>query len=87
MLRLLDRIEEGAGSERDLDVLWNVCDSIAGKTLCPFSDAAIAPPQSTLKKFRDEYEYHVREKGCWRRVARTFEEALSLGKAAVAAPR
>jgi len=78
MLRLLDRIEEGAGRERDLDILWNVCDSIAGKTLCPFGDAAIAPPQSTLKKFRDEYEYHVREKGCWRRVAKTFVEAKAL---------
>jgi hypothetical protein len=43
--------------------------------VCPFGDAAIAPPQSTLAKFRDEYEYHVREKGCWRRVAKTFEEA------------
>jgi NADH-quinone oxidoreductase subunit F len=78
MLRLLDRIEEGAGSERDLDVLWNVCDSIAGKTLCPFGDAAIAPPQSTLKKFRDEYEYHVREKRCWRHVAKTFQEAKAM---------
>jgi NADH-quinone oxidoreductase subunit F len=80
MLRILDRIEEGAGSERDLDVLWNVCDSIAGKTLCPFGDAAIAPPQSTLKKFRDEYEYHVREKRCWRGVARTFAEAKALAQ-------
>ena len=62
-------------SERDLEVLWNVCDAIGGKTLCPFGDAAIAPPQSTLKKFREEYEYHVREKGCWRRNAETFEQA------------
>ena len=30
---------------------------------------------SELKKFREEYEYHIREKGCWRRVAKTFEEA------------
>jgi NADH-quinone oxidoreductase subunit F len=78
MLRLLGKIEEGQASETDLETLWNVCDSIGGKTLCPFGDAAIAPPQSTLKKFREEYEYHVREKGCWRRVARTFEEARAL---------
>jgi len=83
MLRLLERIEAGQGREKDLDVLWNVADSIGGKTLCPFGDAAIAPPQSTLKKFRDEYEYHVREKGCWRRAAKTFEEA----KAALAVDR
>src|SRR5262245_46711779 len=75
MLRLLDRIENGRATERDLETLWEVTDSIGGKTLCPFGDAAIAPPQSTLKKFRDEYEYHVRERQCWRKVAATFEEA------------
>ncbi len=83
MLRLLEKIEAGEGTERDLDVLWNVTDAIGGKTLCPFGDAAIAPPQSTLQKFRDEYEYHVREKQCWRKVASTFTEALA--KARVAA--
>jgi NADH-quinone oxidoreductase subunit F len=78
MLRLLDKIENGQASLQDLDVLWKVTDSISGKTVCPFGDAAIAPPQSTLKKFRDEYEYHVREKGCWRRHAKTFAEAQAL---------
>jgi NADH-quinone oxidoreductase subunit F len=75
LLRLLDKIEEGRGVERDLEILSNVCDSIMGKTVCAFGDAAATPPLSTLSKFRDEYEYHVREKGCWRRVATTFEEA------------
>ena len=82
MLRLLTKIEEGQATEKDLDFLWTVCDSIGGKTLCPFGDAAIAPPQSTLKKFRDEYDYHVREKGCWRQVAKTFDEAQALAGAA-----
>ena len=85
MLRLLDKIEAGQATARDIDVLWNVCDAIGGKTLCPFGDAAIAPPQSTLKKFREEYEYHVREKGCWRRVARTFEEAKARSSQVAAA--
>jgi NADH-quinone oxidoreductase subunit F len=75
MLKLLDKIENGQGVEQDLETLWGVTDSIGGKTLCPFGDAAIAPPQSTLQKFREEYEYHVREKQCWRKVARSFEEA------------
>jgi NADH-quinone oxidoreductase subunit F len=75
MLRLLERIEAGEAEERDLDLLWRITDSISGKTVCPFGDAAIAPPQSTLQKFREEFEYHVREKRCWRSVAPTFEEA------------
>jgi NADH-quinone oxidoreductase subunit F len=75
MLRLLTRVEEGQGTGKDLDTLWKVADSIAGKTVCPFGDAAVAPPQSALKKFADEFEYHVRERRCWRTVAPTFEEA------------
>jgi NADH-quinone oxidoreductase subunit F len=83
MLRLLTRIEAGDGTERDLETLWNVTEAISGKTLCPFGDAAIAPPQSTLKKFREEYEYHVREKRCWRQVAGTFAQAQALAAQAV----
>jgi NADH-quinone oxidoreductase subunit F len=77
MLRLLERIEAGEAKASDLDLLWKVTDSISGKTVCPFGDAAIAPPQSTLAKFRAEFEYHVREKRCWKEVAPTFEEALA----------
>jgi len=84
MLRLLDKIESGQGVEKDLDLLWNMTDSIGGKTVCPFGDAAIAPPQSSLKKFRDEYLFHVREKKCWKQVAKTFEEAQALVGAGVA---
>jgi NADH-quinone oxidoreductase subunit F len=80
MLRLLQRMEAGEAKESDLDLLLKVADSIGGKTVCPFGDAAIAPPQSTLQKFRAEFEYHVREKQCWRKVAPTFEEALARGK-------
>ncbi len=87
MLRLIDRVENGQATLTDLDVLWKVTEGISGKTLCPFGDAAIGVPQSTLKKFREEYEYHVREKGCWRRVARTFEEAKALSSAPVEAGR
>ncbi len=85
MLRLLDKIESGQGSEKDLETLWNVTDAIGGKTVCPFGDAAIAPPQSSLKKFREEYEWHVREKKCWKHVARTFEEAKALSGSGAAA--
>jgi NADH-quinone oxidoreductase subunit F len=88
MLRLLEKIENGQGTLGDLDMLFKITDSIGGKTVCPFGDAAIAPPQSTLAKFREEYEYHVHHKGCWRRVARTFEEAKALAAkgAGAAAP-
>ena len=75
LLRLLTRLEDGEGTDRDIETVLKVVDSIAGKTVCPFGDAAIAPPQSNIAKFREEFEYHVREKRCWTRVAKTFEEA------------
>ena len=78
LLRLLTRLEDGQGAERDIETILKVSDSIAGKTVCPFGDAAIAPPQSNIAKFREEFEYHVREKRCWRQVAKTFEEARAL---------
>jgi NADH-quinone oxidoreductase subunit F len=85
MLRLLTRIEAGEGQASDLELLFKVADSIGGKTVCPFGDAAIAPPQSSLNKFRAEFEYHVREKRCWKTVAPTFEEALAAAGKAVPA--
>jgi NADH-quinone oxidoreductase subunit F len=77
MLRLLERIEGGQAKPSDLDLLYTITDSISGKTVCPFGDAAIAPPQSALQKFRAEFEYHVRERRCWKAVAPTFAEALA----------
>jgi NADH-quinone oxidoreductase subunit F len=85
LLRLLDKIEEGQGTERDLQILADVCDSIAGKTVCAFGDAAQTPPITTLRKFREEYEYHVREKRCWKTVATTFAEAQAKSGRAVTA--
>jgi NADH-quinone oxidoreductase subunit F len=73
-------MEAGEAKASDLDLLLKIADSIGGKTVCPFGDAAIAPPQSTLAKFRAEFEYHVRERQCWRKVAPTFEEAVARGR-------
>ena len=64
MLKILQKIECGAGEMRDLDLLQNEANNIAGKTLCPFGDAAVAPVLSTLQHFRHEYEAHIREGRC-----------------------
>jgi NADH-quinone oxidoreductase subunit F len=64
MLRIVDRIEHGDGRMEDLDLLLDMADNIAFKTVCPFGDAAITPVQSFIKKFRDEWEYHIENKKC-----------------------
>ena len=64
LLQDLRKIERGEGHMSDLDLLMSVANNIAGKTLCPFGDAAATPVLSTLKQFRGEFEAHIREGRC-----------------------
>jgi NADH-quinone oxidoreductase subunit F len=65
MLAILHRLEHGEGTHEDLDTLLDICDNIEGNTICPLGDAAIPPVRSTIKQFRDEYEYHITQKKCF----------------------
>ena len=60
----------------DLDLLLDICDNIAGKSFCPLGDAAVGPVQSSIEQFREEYEFHIREKRCM--VRSLSEKALAL---------
>ena len=64
LYKLLQRIENGEGRPKDIDLLFGVANNIVGKTLCAFGDAAATPVLSTMKLFRAEYEAHVREGRC-----------------------
>jgi len=64
MESLLDRMERGGGRQEDADLLLDMADNIGGKSLCALGDAAIGPVISSVKKFRDEYVYHVTHKSC-----------------------
>jgi NADH-quinone oxidoreductase subunit F len=64
MVQLLRKIDEGEASQRELDLLLNVCDRILGNCLCPLGDAAAMPVASYVAKFRDEYQQHIDEGRC-----------------------
>jgi NADH-quinone oxidoreductase subunit F len=64
MHKILQRIERGQGRMEDLDLLLDICDNITGKSFCPLGDAAVGPVQSSVERFRSEYEYHIHEKRC-----------------------
>jgi NADH-quinone oxidoreductase subunit F len=64
LLQILDKIDRGDGTMRDIDLLLSISDNIAGKTLCAFGDAAATPVLTTIKQFRHEYEAHVEEGRC-----------------------
>lgn len=73
MYRVLDRIEHGRGRMEDLDLLLDVCDNIEGNTICPLGDAAVPAVRTSIKQFRDEYEYHIKEKKCLVSLGKRFE--------------
>jgi len=62
--QIMGRIENGKGREEDIELLRDICTNIAGKTVCPLADGAVVPITSTIEKFRDEYEYHIKHKKC-----------------------
>ncbi|MDH5361027.1 MAG: NADH-quinone oxidoreductase subunit NuoF [Gammaproteobacteria bacterium] len=62
--RVVNRIENGQGSQEDLDLLDGVAERIMGNTICALGDAAAMPVRSFLKHFRDEFQYHIDHKQC-----------------------
>ncbi|MFB3895851.1 MAG: NADH-quinone oxidoreductase subunit NuoF [bacterium] len=64
LVQILDTIESGKGRKEDLALILDICDNISGKTLCALADGAIAPIVSSIKRFNDEYVYHIEYKTC-----------------------
>ncbi|MFH2139317.1 MAG: NADH-quinone oxidoreductase subunit NuoF [Pseudomonadota bacterium] len=64
LYRIVHRIEKGEGKPEDLDLLLELCDNIAGRTICALGDAAAWPVQGMLKHYRKEFEYHIEHKRC-----------------------
>jgi NADH-quinone oxidoreductase subunit F len=64
MVRVLDRLDRGLGTDEDLDKLLDICDNILGRAFCPFGDGAVSPVVSSIKYFRDEFIEHFKRGGC-----------------------
>jgi NADH-quinone oxidoreductase subunit F len=64
LTQVLQKIEDGRGSQADLDLLLDVCDRILGKCLCPLGDSDAIAVASYVDKFRDEFQAHIDHGGC-----------------------
>ncbi len=62
--RIVNRIEHGQGTMRDLDELDRIAYNIQGRTICALGDAAAMPVRAFLKHYRDEFAHHVEHKTC-----------------------
>lgn len=59
MEKVLNRLEHGKGTMRDIDLLAEINKKIEGNTICPLGDAAAWPVAAAIRHFREEFEWHV----------------------------
>jgi len=64
LLHILNRIVAGDGREGDLELMEELCDTLAATALCALGTSAPNPVRSAIKHFRSEFEAHIREKRC-----------------------
>jgi NADH-quinone oxidoreductase subunit F len=64
MVQIMRDLENGKGSEADLEKLLDICDNILGRAFCALGDGATSPITSSIKHFREEYIAHFTHGGC-----------------------
>jgi NADH:ubiquinone oxidoreductase subunit F (NADH-binding) len=64
IVETLDKIIEGQGEPHDLEVLYNVADTMQRTSLCGGGQTAPNPVLTTLKYFLGEYRAHIHDKHC-----------------------
>ena len=74
MLEILERIVDGKGEMSDLDELEELANMVQNMALCGLGKSAPLPVISTLKRFRDEYEEHIRDKKCRAKVCTALRQ-------------
>jgi NADH-quinone oxidoreductase subunit F len=61
---MLTKIEEGRGREQYIDTMLDACSQMKGTTICALADGCAMPIDSIVRKFRDEFEEHIRFGRC-----------------------
>jgi len=62
--QIAKRIYQGKAELKDIDVLYSLGENMLGRTICPLADAASCPIMNFTKKFREEFEAHIKHRGC-----------------------
>jgi NADH-quinone oxidoreductase subunit F len=58
--KILERFHAGLGREEDIDMIADLAKNMLGRTFCPLGDAAAMPTISIMKKWRGEFEDHLK---------------------------
>ena len=67
--QILDRFHAGGGSAGDIPLIGELAKNMLGRTFCPLGDAAAMPTISIVKKWRNEFEDHLRGKCAYKPAA------------------
>jgi len=59
---MLDRFHDGGGRAEDIPLVGELAQNMMGRTFCPLGDAAAMPTISIVKKWRHEFEEHLKGK-------------------------
>lgn len=62
--KILRGIEEGRGTMEQIDILLDACKQMRGTTICALADGCAMPVDSIVRKFRSEFEEHIRLGKC-----------------------
>ncbi|RMG56412.1 MAG: NADH-quinone oxidoreductase subunit F, partial [Acidobacteria bacterium] len=63
IVKIIERLLRGGGTERDLDMLVTLSDNMFGRTHCPLGDAAAWAVGPAVKKFRADFERYLTRRG------------------------
>jgi NADH-quinone oxidoreductase subunit F len=58
--KILERFHAGLGRPEDIDIIADLAKNMLGRTFCPLGDAAAMPTISIMKKWRNEFEEHLK---------------------------
>ena len=58
--KMLTMIDQGKGRMEFIDTLLDACSQMRGTTICALADGCAMPVESIVRKFRDEFEEHIR---------------------------
>ncbi|OGQ60380.1 MAG: NADH oxidoreductase (quinone) subunit F [Deltaproteobacteria bacterium RIFCSPLOWO2_12_FULL_38_8] len=65
MKKVVDSILHQRGRAEDIPLLQDISTNMmGGRTICALSDAAAMPVKSFVTKFKQEFEYHIKNKRC-----------------------
>jgi NADH-quinone oxidoreductase subunit F len=59
---MLDRFHSGGGRAEDIPLIGELAQNMLGRTFCPLGDAAAMPTISIVKKWKNEFEDHLKGK-------------------------